>query len=102
MNNIAKFVREARDNHGKPMQIFEINGKKIKTNLGAWQESMWNGNDIPFKYTSLGNGRNYGLGFRATMDEAFEEAVKEGYTEIRFVETSTCIRGYHRIYVWLH
>lgn len=98
----AEFVRANRDNHGKPMQTFEINGKKIKTNLGAWQNTMWNGNEIPMKYTYLCGGTHRALGFRESTDEAFNKAVEEGYTEIRFVETSTRVRGYHNEYVWLH
>ncbi len=96
---IAEFVRQSRDVHGRPMQTFEINGRKIKTNLGAWQDCMWNGNDVPAKYT-FPNGRCRGLGFRESMDEAFIKAVEEGWTEIRFVDVSTRIRGYHRVYVW--
>ena len=98
----ADQVRQQRDNHGRPMQTFEINGRKIKTNLGAWQDCMWNGNDIPTKYTYLGNGHNRALGFRESMDEAFNKAVEDGYDEIRFVETSTCVIGYHHVYVWTH
>lgn len=96
---IAKIVRETRDHHGRPMQTFEIDGREIKTNLGAWQNSMWSGNDVPAKYT-FPNGRNRALEFGESMDAAFIKAVEEGWTEIRFVETSTCVRGYHRVYVW--
>lgn len=96
---IAEFVRQTRDHHGRPMQTFEINGKKIKTNLGAWQDAMWNGNDVPAKYT-FPNGRHGALGFGESMDEAFIKAVEAGWTEIRFVETSTCVRGYHHVYIW--
>lgn len=98
---LAQRVRNQRDHHGKPMQEFIINGKKIKTNLGAWQDSMWNGNDIPAKYCHP-IGYHRALGFQESMDEAFEKAVADGYTEIRFVETATAVRGYHNIYVWLH
>ena len=62
---------------------------------------MWNGNDVPDKYSyPLGNYRT--LGFRETVDEAFNKAVEAGYTEIRFVETSTCIIGYHDVVVMVH
>ncbi len=96
----AEYVRQNRDHHGRPMQTFEINGRKIKTNLGAWQDCMWNGNEIPAKYTWSGGGKERGLGFRESMDEAFNKAVEAGWTEIRFVETSTCVRGYHHVYIW--
>lgn len=98
---LAQMVREQRNHHGRPMQAFEIDGRTIKTNLGAWQDSMWNGNDIPEKYCHP-NGYHRRLGFGESMDEAFEKAVADGYTEIRFVETSTMVRGYHNVYVWLH
>ena len=98
---LAQMVREQRNSHGRPMQTFEIDGKKIKTNLGAWQNSMWDGSDVPAKYNHP-NGSNRALEFRETIDEAFEKAFYEGYTEIRFVETSTCVRGYHNVYVWCH
>lgn len=96
----AEIIRQTRDVHGRPMQTFQINGKKIKTNLGAWQDSMWNGNDIPMKYTWYSGGTHRPLGFGESMDEAFIKAVDEGWTEIRFVETSTMVRGYHHVYVW--
>lgn len=96
---IAEQVRNQRDIYGRPMQVFEINGKKIKTNLGDWRCSMWNGNDVPAKYT-FPNGKCRGLRFGECADEAFIEAVEAGWTEIRFVDVSTSIRGYHRVYVW--
>lgn len=91
----AEFIRANRDYHGKPMQVFEVDGKTIKTNLGAWQSSMWNGNEIPKKYTHTRR-----LGFHESMDEAFIKELNNGYTEIRFVEVSTRVIGYHDIYVW--
>ena len=97
----AEYVRTHRDFHGRPMQTFEINGRKIKTNLGAWQSTMWNGNDIPAKYTYERGGCERGLRFGESADEAFNTAVEDGWTEIRFVETSTCVRGYHHEYIWL-
>ena len=93
---VAEYVREHRDHRGKPMQTFEINGKKIKTNLGDWKSVIWNGNDVPMKYGT--NQR--AVGFGKTMNEVFEDLVNEGYTEIRFVEVTTCVRGYHRVYAW--
>lgn len=95
----AEIVRRDRDYYGIPMQTFEINGRKIKTNFDARQYPLWNGNDIPAKY-SFPNGKNRPLGFGESMDEAFIKAVEAGWTEIRFVETSTCVRGYHHVYVW--
>ena len=97
----AQMVRDQRDYHGKPMQEFEIDGRKIKTNLGAWQDCMWNGRKIPAKYR-YPIGHNRPLNFGESENEAFEKAVADGYTEIRFVETSTMVRGYHHVYVWLH
>lgn len=93
---ITKMIRETRDLHGKPMQTFIIEGRTIKTNLGDWRSVMWNGNDVPKKY------KWYALGFRESTDEAFIKAFENGYNEIRFVECSTSVRGYHRMYLWVH
>ena len=90
----AMLVREMRDPHGKPMQNFLINGRNIRTNLGSWQSVMWNGTDIPKKY------KCHHLGFRESMNEAFDKLFDKGFNEIRFVECSTCVRGYHNVYVW--
>lgn len=94
-NTVTEIIRNTRDTHGKPMQTFEINGRKIKTNLGDWRSVMWNGNEYPKKYTC------YRLGFRESMDDAFIKAFESGYNEIRFVECSTSVRGYHNIYLWV-
>lgn len=96
----AEFVRNNRDHHEKPMQTFEINGKNIKTNLGAWQSSMWDGNEIPVKYTHEKKGKHRSLEFGESEDAAFIKELENGYTEIRFVEVSTAVRGYHHVYVW--
>ena len=99
---IATKVRKERDYYGKPMQEFEFNGKKIKTNFDAMSYPLWNGNDIPVKYTYLGDGYNRALEFGETEEEALIKAVEAGYDEIRFVETSTCVTGYHHTYIWMH
>ena len=99
---IAKKVRIERDYYGRPMQEFEFNGKIIKTNFDAFQYPMWDGNGIPAKYTYKDHGYHRRLEFGESEEEALIKAVEAGYTEIRFVETSTMVRGYHNVYIWMH
>ena len=98
----AEQVRKERDFYGKPMQEFGFNGKRIKTNFDAFQYPMWNGNDIPAKYTYKDHGYNRRLEFGESEEEALNKAVEDGYDEIRFVETSTCVTSYHDVYIWMH
>ena len=68
-----------------------INGRKIKTNLGAWQSTMWNGNDIPAKYTHECGGRERGLRFGESSDEAFNKAIRGVPTEVKVKNDPVCL-----------
>jgi len=75
------------------MNIFRVNGKKVRTNLfGIYK--LWNGNDYPK------NKRVVSVPFGKWDGEVFDELIAEGYTSIRFVETSTAVRGYHNVYAF--
>ena len=76
------------------MVVYNIDGKDIKTNLKAMNYPIWNGNDFPSKYTSY-----VCVGFTSVYD-VFNSLVEQGHTEIRFVEMTTCVRGYHKVYAW--
>lgn len=79
------------------MNTVSVNGKHIKTNLYSSQYPIWNGNDVPAKY----NGRYVTVPFGSTVKELFDKLVAEGYTEIRFVETTTMVRGYHHVHAFV-
>ena len=78
-------VRKNRVWDSNRMDRFEINGKLVKTNFGAYNYPYWNGNGAGYRRIS----------FRKSYGEIFDELVASGYTYIRFVETTTAIRGYH-------
>ena len=96
MKNVAEFIRKNRDRNGRPMQTFIIDGKKITTNFGDHRTVIWDGNYIPEKYTN-----HKKIDLLATKEQVLERAIADGYTEIRFVETTTCTPGYHHDHVWL-
>ena len=76
------------------MVVYNIDGNAVKTNLKAMNYPMWDGNEVPNKY------RGYEcVGFTSVYD-VFNDLVNRGYTEIRFVEMTTCVRGYHKVYAW--
>ena len=78
-------VRKNRAWGNNRMKKFEINGRIVKTNFGACSYPYWDGN----------GGHYRSVPFRKTYGEIFDELVDKGYTYIRFVETTTRIRGYH-------
>lgn len=88
----SEIVRAQYDDNKAPMQKFTINGKLIKTNLCAGEWKVWNGNDYPK------NGNVLTRPFRKSTYEWFDELIESGYTSIRFVETTTCVRGYHEVH----
>lgn len=72
---------------------FDVNGKTIKTNLeGA--HVIWNGNDYPQRMAVKR------VAFGESEYSLFDELVAAGYTYIRFVETTTAVRGYHEVYAF--
>lgn len=89
------------------MKKYEYKGRLIETNFedlvrangdaknfyGGY--SLWNGNDIPSCYDGWKT-----VGFRQTDSQLFDELVNKGYTRIRFVETTTRIKGYHETHAF--
>ena len=75
------------------MKEMTINGKTVKTNYdGEW--AIWNGNDYPATM------RVVDVPFGKTAKEVLYDLVEQGYTRIRFVETTTCVRGYHKVHAF--
>ena len=67
---------------------FDIDGTIIKTNYECSEYPYWDGNGCrPYRKCK----------FRQTDSELLDELVSEGYTYIRFVYTTTYVRGYHEI-----
>ena len=83
----SDIVRKERNWKTNRMQTFEIDNKIIKTNFGG-DYPYWDGNHGA--YISIPSGKG--------IDKIFDELVKKGYTYIRFVCTSTRIRGYCNFY----
>ena len=78
------------------MKEVTINGRTVKTNyyeVDKW--AVWNGNDYPKTM------RVVNVPFGKSVREVFEELVTEGYTRIRFVEMTTCVRGYRKVYAFV-
>lgn len=74
------------------MENIEINGKMIKTNFNA-EYAYWDGNG---GFTN----HHVKVGFRETSSDVFDRLVEAGYTYIRFVYTTTRVRGWHETYVF--
>lgn len=81
------------------MKTIIVNGKQITTN---YEENypLWNGNDIPRIYDGC-MSRGFGKWVATKSEtEILNDLVNAGYTRIKFVETSTRIRGYHNTVVF--
>ena len=78
------------------MKTMIINGKEIKTNYETGSYSVWNGYDIPKTYKSYIH-----CPFAMSTEKFLYQLVDQGYTRIRFVETTTAVRGYHEIYAFV-
>lgn len=76
------------------MRDMEVNGVKVKTNYGG-NYAVWNGNDYPKTM------RVHNIPFGMSDREYLEELVAKGYRRIRFVEMTTCVRGYHNVYAFV-
>ena len=76
------------------MKEMTINGKTVKTNYNE-DYAIWNGNDYPKTM------RVVNIPFGKTDKTVLEELVEQGYTRIRFVETTTFVRGCHNIYAFV-
>ena len=72
------------------MKKIEINGKEVTTNFGEnGMHTLVVGNDLPNYRMELMNDME-------TVQQFLERLVDKGYTRIRFAETSTRIKGYHK------
>ena len=76
------------------MKTMIVNGKEIKTNYESSEYAIWNGNDYPKTM------KVFNVPFGKTTKDVLYELVEEGYTKIRFVEMTTCVRGYHKVYAF--
>lgn len=88
-SEIVKSIRKWDD---KKMGLYEINGKLIKTNYGAYEYPYWDGNGADTNYKTIG--------IYQSSEDIFNNLVDAGYTYIRFVYTTTSIRGYHNLHVF--
>ena len=77
------------------MKEMVINGKTIKTNYESSEWAVWNGNDYPKTM------RVVNVPFGKTVKDILYQMVDEGYTRIRFVETTTAVRGLHNVYAFV-
>ena len=73
------------------MKEMVINGKTVKTNYESSEWAVWNGNDYPKTM------RVVNVPFGKTVKDVLYQMVDEGYTRIRFVETTTAVRGLHNV-----
>ena len=85
-------TRRETMNTSKVME-FDVNGKTVKTNLDG-EYAIWNGNNYPQRMSVRR------VDFGKTTYSLFDELVAAGYTYIRFVETTTAVRGYHNVYAF--
>ena len=85
----SEIVKNNWPKNSNKMCSFDIDGKVVQTNLGAFQYPMLRGYE---------NG--YGkLDMNKTPETTFDELVAKGYKYIRFARMATSIRGYNHIYV---
>jgi hypothetical protein len=89
-----EYAKKARATH-KPvwkvsrMFTFDVDGKQITTNYGCYADyPYWNG---------YGNGYK-GIPFGKTTADLLFDLINQGYTQIRFVQASTAVRGYCNVY----
>ncbi len=83
-----EIVRSSGIPRSNRMQKYEINGVTVKTNYRAYDYPKLTGNESGYREVPQGK----------TTTDLFNELVERGYTEIRFGEMSTRIRGYHHTY----
>ena len=88
----SEIVKELRIELGKwnstKMENYNINGAIVKTNYGSAGYPYWDGNGVGYNRVTE----------RQTIEEVFNKLIAEGYNYIRFVETTTRVRGYHEVY----
>ena len=86
----SDFVRDNRigSRTSNKMETYNIIGMEVKTNYGAIQYPMLTGEESGYRRVEFGK----------SDAQTFNELVEQGYTNIRFAEMSTRVRGYHEIY----
>lgn len=73
------------------MYTYDIDGKQITTNLGAYNYPFWNGNSsAPYVHVDS----------RTTDSEVLKSLIERGYTKIQFRYRTTAVRGYHETYAF--
>ena len=84
------------------MKEITVNGKTVKTNIGETYRVVRgdrkDGWSMQFKEWVLDEGCKYRR--EETDKEMLERLVAKGYTTIRFVETTTAIRGFHNTWAY--
>ena len=94
----AEIVREQRDFDGKRMQKFEINGKTVFTNFGAYETTYYASYEyMPNVYT-----KEVKLGLRSnkTIEDVFNELVGQGYNRILILQGRTGMIIADTEYIW--
>lgn len=94
----AQIVMEQRDFNGKRMQKFEINGKTVLTNFGAYETTYYASYDyMPNVYT-----KEVKLGLRSnkTIADVFNELVEQGYNRILILQGRTGMIIADTEYIW--
>ena len=94
----AEIVREQRDFNGRRMQKFEINGKTVFTNFGAYETTYYTSYEyMPNVYT-----KEIKLGLRSnkTTADVFNELVEEGYDRILILQGRTGMIIADTTYIW--
>lgn len=84
----SDIVNESKNRRITKMETFNINGKEVTTNYGAIEYP---------KLSGYANGYNK-VDFGKTDGAVFNELVEQGYTNIRFAEMTTSVRGFHNVY----
>lgn len=94
----AQIVRAQRDFTGKRMQKFEINGKTVFTNFGAYETTYYTSYEyMPNVYT-----KEIKLGLRSnrTIADIFNELVEAGYNRILILQGRTGMIIADTTYIW--
>ena len=80
------------------MKTHNINGVTVTTNYNGNYPLIGHRTKRPEKYQhSQFVGGGYSM---KNPTDAFNQLVNKGYNLIRFVETSTRVKGYHDVIVW--
>lgn len=84
----SDIVNESKDRRSTKMETYTINGTEVKTNYGAIEYPKLTGSENGYRKVDFGK----------TDSAVFNELVEQGYTNIRFAEMTTRVRGYHYVY----